>query len=581
MRTLKFKNNNWLFVLILIMTMFTTTIFGRQPLEIAHQVADKIIRESAFEFELIRQRQEQGLHVIDFKSTFGKQATGIGYALSYISCNEETETLIGISSKNKMDVRVNGQMVYEQEQRSDFQLQEISYNRFVFTDTFRVQLNKGLNRILIKSYAGKNEWTVFLRAITPEGDENTNVSFSIKSIAPDVQSEWLLCGPFDSEYNLPEKEFKWYYQQKDRMYSWQPPKQNALLSLVIPVTNSFQRDSYLEWHYANGETMLGMLYLAEAANEIKYADFVRKFCDFTLEHLERFRYEYNDLNAFRCINHRFFRRTMLDDTGGPTQPFIELLLKSENADYRNVVGQMADYVSNEQVRLDDDTFCRPEPEPYTIWADDLFMSVPFLLRWAKITGDRKYYDDAAHQIVRFYHYLFDEEKGLMKHGWFSRTGETSVAFWGRANGWVVWAMSEALLHLPKDHSEFERIRSLFGKHIRGLAKYQDESGMWHQVLDHPNSYEETSCTAMYVAGMARGVLNNWIDDKYRDNALKGWRALQQVIAADGTVHGICRGTGIGDSFEFYYNRQTFDHDPRGLGAMLMAGVEISKLQNVE
>ena len=103
--------------------------------------------------------------------------------------------------------------------------------------------------------------------------------------------------------------------------------------------------------------------------------------------------------------------------------------------------------------------------------------------------------------------------------------------------------------------------------------------MWHQVLDHPESYEETSCTAMFILAMARGLRNGWLDKKYRPVVDRAWTALKSKIDNDGTVHGICRGTGIGFSLNFYYERETFDNDPRGLGAVITAAVEMSLLES--
>jgi rhamnogalacturonyl hydrolase YesR len=142
---------------------------------------------------------------------------------------------------------------------------------------------------------------------------------------------------------------------------------------------------------------------------------------------------------------------------------------------------------------------------------------------------------------------------------------------------MIWAMSEALLHLPSDHPSRAKLRKIFREHVTSLAKYQNAGGLWPQVLDQPESYEETSCSAMFVLAMARGVRNGWIDKQYKENALRGWQAIEKKIEADGTVHGICRGTGIGEDLAFYFNRATFDHDPRGLGAVITAGIEVAKL----
>jgi len=35
----------------------------------------------------------------------------------------------------------------------------------------------------------------------------------------------------------------------------------------------------------------------------------------------------------------------------------------------------------------------------TMWADDLYMSVPFLCRYYQLTGKEKYIDDAARQFL--------------------------------------------------------------------------------------------------------------------------------------------------------------------------------------
>jgi unsaturated rhamnogalacturonyl hydrolase len=232
-----------------------------------------------------------------------------------------------------------------------------------------------------------------------------------------------------------------------------------------------------------------------------------------------------------------------------------------------------------QERLADRTYSRPEPEPATVWADDLFMAVPFLLRMAEIYENVSLYDEVAHQVIQFNKYLADPATGLYFHGWYDNRNLTTPVRWGRANGWIIWATSEALLHLPEDHVQYKTILEIFKDHMKALAAYQDVSGMWHQVLDHPETFEETSSTAMFALGMARGVRMGWLPEGYKAHALNAWEALQDKIREDGTVIDICRGTGIGEDVEFYETRKRFDHDPRGLGAIVTAGCEIYLLEN--
>jgi unsaturated rhamnogalacturonyl hydrolase len=268
---------------------------------------------------------------------------------------------------------------------------------------------------------------------------------------------------------------------------------------------------------------------------------------------------------------------MLDDSSAPALPFIHLYSQGKLEQAWPLIEKAAKQASEQQYRLDDNTLCRPEPVRWSIWADDLFMYVPFILQYAKITGNQQLIDDAIHQAIMFHKYLFDEAKGIYYHGWFSDTGEHSVANWSRANGWVTWAMSELLREITPKHKNYRELRKIHKQHLDGLLKYQHASGLWHQVLDHPDTYLETSGTALFTLALARGVNDGWLGRKYRNAALAGWEGVASQIEENGTVTGICQGTGIGETVEFYQNRQTPLHDPRGLGAVITAGIEIHKM----
>jgi rhamnogalacturonyl hydrolase YesR len=65
------------------------------------------------------------------------------------------------------------------------------------------------------------------------------------------------------------------------------------------------------------------------------------------------------------------------------------------SDLRPVVDN---YVSSTQLRLADGTLARNRSMPESPWLDDLYMSVPCLAQAGKLTGDSRYFDDAARQI---------------------------------------------------------------------------------------------------------------------------------------------------------------------------------------
>ena len=97
--------------------------------------------------------------------------------------------------------------------------------------------------------------------------------------------------------------------------------------------------------------------------------------------------------------------------------------------------------------------------------------------------------------------------------------------------------------------------------------------MWHQILNDPNTFEETSCTAMFIIGLSRGLRNGWLDKSYSENLFRAWDGLTKNID-NGIVKNITRGTGVSDDKNYYATRERFDNDPRGLGAVLTACAEM-------
>lgn len=552
----------------------------RSPVEIARSITDRIIKDTSFELKHVIQKPQLEIQVIDFKNVFGEKSVGVSYAFSKINSDETRTLQFGLSYSAPLKLWINDKLVFENNIEQVFHFKEIAYTVFEFQDTIEVKLNKGENKILVKTFSDSKESKIYLREIS-----KAEIPVQSKFVAPfdEINNLWVYLGSFNSqnkdaikEVFPPEISLEKYYKYEDRIYTWQIAAPQILSELKIKTDAVYKRESYAEWMYPNGTVLFGINYLAQAANDSTYSDFAKKVCDYTLENYELFKKQYHELDGFRSTNHRLFRMSMLDDASAPALPFIEIMINNSSAQYSRIADEVTNYITLHQVRLKDGTFCRPEPDRMTVWADDLFMSVPYLIRVAKFYNNQKYYDDAAAQIINFNKYLFDSDKKLYKHAWFDFSKEKSVAFWGRANGWIIWATSDALLNIPKTHKGYNLIKKIFVKHIEGLIKVQNPDGMWHQVLDRDDSFKETSCTAMFMIGLARGIKNGWISKSYEKNLLHAWEELKKRITSDGIVKDITRGTGVGDDLEFYFNRERFDNDPRGLGAVITASVEMEK-----
>ena len=79
-----------------------------------------------------------------------------------------------------------------------------------------------------------------------------------------------------------------------------------------------------------------------------------------------------------------------------------------------------------------------------LWIDDAYMSIPFLAQMGALTGERRYFDDAARQVTGMSERLFDGGKGLYDHSWFEDAPNDARFFWGRGAGWMLMAMAELL-----------------------------------------------------------------------------------------------------------------------------------------
>jgi rhamnogalacturonyl hydrolase YesR len=206
------------------------------------------------------------------------------------------------------------------------------------------------------------------------------------------------------------------------------------------------------------------------------------------------------------------------------------------------------------------------------------MSVPFMAQMTRLTGDQKYIDSAARHFVRAAARIFNTRTQLYTHGWNENQPFNPQFYWGRANGWVAMTACELLDVLPSNHPDRARVLELFQLHIQGLASLQSPSGMWRNLLDKTDSYEESSCTAMFVYAIAHAINEGWISAaSYGSVAQAGWNGLSTRINAQGQVLDTCVGTTFASDNVYYYHRPTSTDATHGVGPVIMAGSEMIRL----
>ncbi|MEZ4900882.1 MAG: glycoside hydrolase family 88 protein [Spirosomataceae bacterium] len=348
----------------------------------------------------------------------------------------------------------------------------------------------------------------------------------------------------------------------------------------IDENTALQKGDYRIVSYEWGVTYGAMLLASQVTGDMRYKEYTDKRLAF-IAHASPYFKKTTEAHAdwgTKGPLRGLITPHALDDCGAMCAAMIKATREGNPSNLRDMIDSHIQYIMTKEHRLKDGTLARNRPQPNTLWLDDLFMGVPALAQMGKLTGEKKYYDEAAKQILLFSKRMFNKEKGVYMHGWVEGMTTHPQFHWARANGWAVLTKVEVLDVLPENHPARPEILALLKAHVKGLASYQSGAGFWHQLLDREDSYLETSATAIYTYAIAHAINKGWIDGlAYAPMSLLGWNAVATKINAKGQVEGTCVGTGMGFDPAFYYHRPISPFAAHGYGPVILAGAEIINL----
>ncbi len=211
------------------------------------------------------------------------------------------------------------------------------------------------------------------------------------------------------------------------------------------------------------------------------------------------------------------------------------------------------------------------------WIDDMYMITAVQVQAFRVTRDTRYLDRAAVTMAAYLDKL-QQPNGLFFHA------PDSPFYWGRGNGWVAAGMTELLRSLPKNHPRRARILDGYRTMMASLLKYQGEDGLWRQLVDHPETWAETSSTGMFTFAMVTGVKSGWLDRKaYGPAARKAWLGLVKHIDSEANVSDVCVGTNkanleVGPNpdmqLKYYLDRERRTGDLHGQAPVLWSATAL-------
>ena len=266
-------------------------------------------------------------------------------------------------------------------------------------------------------------------------------------------------------------------------------------------------------------------------------------------------------------------RAVIDDwftarlaEGTPTKnvntmsPFLTLAYRYEetgNAAWRPYLERWAEWVMYEMPRTDKGAMQHivyNNENHQQMWDDTLMMSVLPLAKIGTLLGRPEFVEEATYQFLMHVQYLMDRETGLWFHGWtFDGHHNFAQARWARGNSWLTIAIPEflELVDLPENNATRRYLLQVLESQVSALAKCQDDSGLWHTLLDDPQSYLESSATAGFAYGILKAVRKRYIDASYALVAEKAIQGVIKHINPAGELTQTSFGTAMGNDLDFY------------------------------
>ena len=211
------------------------------------------------------------------------------------------------------------------------------------------------------------------------------------------------------------------------------------------------------------------------------------------------------------------------------------------------------------------------------WVDDIYMISAIQTAAYRVSGKQTYLDRAALTTATYLGKL-QKDNGLFWHA------EDSPFAWSRGMGWYAAGMTEILRDLPEDHPHYMTILKGYRKMMSALLNYQGESGLWRQLVDKSEFWEETSGTGMFTYAIVNGVKRGWLDEEiYGPVARLAWLALVDNLDENYELRNVCVGTNkagmvVGPDLEiqlqYYLDRPRCTGDYHGQAPLLWTAAAI-------
>ncbi len=335
------------------------------------------------------------------------------------------------------------------------------------------------------------------------------------------------------------------------------------------------------WNYIDGCMIKAILELYAITKEERYLTFADAFIDyFVQEDGSIASYDPEEFNI---------------DNVNAGKTLFDLYKLTGKEKYRKAMDTIYSQIER-QPRTKEGSFWHKKIYPNQIWLDGLYMGQPFYMQYEVEFNDCKNCMDSYKQFLTVNKLMRDAKTGLYYHAydssremyWCDKETGLSKHFWLRALGWYAMALIDTMEIMPESmKEEKETLHGIYKDLIDSMLKYQDESGMWYQVVDlgsrEPN-YLETSGTAIYAYAIMKSVRLGFLPESYWAYGKKAFDGVCEKYLSEENgelqLDGICLVAGLGGkdhrdgTFEYYMSEPVVKNEAKGVAPLILAYIEV-------
>ena len=338
------------------------------------------------------------------------------------------------------------------------------------------------------------------------------------------------------------------------------------------------------WDYIDGCMIKAIMEMYAITKDEKYFAFADAFIDAKV-------FEDGSIEGYKVEEKNI-------DNVNAGKTLFELYDLTGKEKYRKAIDLIYSQIKD-MPRTKEGNFWHKNIYPNQVWLDGMYMGQPFYMEYETRFNNKKNYEDIYNQFKNVIEIMRDPKTGLYYHAydssremfWCDKVTGLSQNFWLRALGWYSMALLDTLDKADKTEEKIcTLLKDAFVDLMDAMLKYQDESGMWYQVVNFggmDRNYLETSGSSIMAYALLKGVRLGYLPTEYAKYGRKAFDGVcEKYLTTDekGDLHldGICLVAGLGGAahrpgtYDYYMSEPIVKDDAKGVGPFLLAYTEMRR-----